>query len=365
MLNLSGLGSDASKIDYAKLPVLTGQHALVSRGVKPWIFRQHAYLAFYAGQYWCMWSEGPAIEDKPTQHVHYATSSDGLLWTQDKLVAGPPAQDGYRYISRGFWLRDAQLIALATLDNALAAQGARTPWSADLQLLGFAWDPAGRQWAKPQVISTDTMSNFPPEKLPNGQWAMMRRDHQDNVTFLVGGVDSPSVWKTWNVVGARSDAPLHPAEPVCWVLPDGRLLGLLRDSAGSKRIFQTLSADNGQHWLTPAISNFPDADSKFFGFRTSRGYYVLVSNPNPAGRNPLCLSTSDDGLTFTRMARLPVPVEAVGGPVDVDNSSGTVQYPDVIEHGGQLLIAYSRHKTAVEVIQVSLDEVDRLRQGKL
>jgi hypothetical protein len=78
---------------------------------------------------------------------------------------------------------------------------------------------------------------------------------------------------------------------------------------------------------------------------------VLVSNANPSARNPLCLAISDDGLVFTRMAALPIPGE------------GTFQYPHVIEHDGQLLIAFSRDKTAIEVVKLTMSDVDALRAG--
>ena len=37
----------------------------------------------------------------------------------------------------------------------------------------------------------------------------------------------------------------------------------------------------------------------------------------------------------------------------------------MIEHEGHLLITYSRHKTAIEVIRVSLDDVEKLHRGAL
>jgi len=46
----------------------------------------------------------------------------------------------------------------------------------------------------------------------------------------------------------------------------------------------------------------PDAGEIYWN-----GRRVMVSNPNPRGRNPLCLSVSGDGMVFTRMARLPIP----------------------------------------------------------
>jgi sugar lactone lactonase YvrE len=358
MLNLPGTGEDPSLILFTNLPVLNGAHALVSLGAAPWIFRLHNYLTFYGGKYWCMWSRGPAIEDKATQNVHYSTSTDGLNWSADGEIVGPPAQPNFRYIARGFWVRDDELLALASLDEADMGY-----FGPSLQLLAFKWDSTNQIWNPLGVVFDDAINNFPPQQLPTGEWAMVRRDHDQNVSLLAGGITSPLDWQAFDIAAANAAPPFLPQEPELWLLPDNRLLCVFRDSGGSKRLFVAVSTDNGRTWSMPQQSNFPDADAKFFGMRTSRGYYVLVSNADPDGRNPLCLSTSDDGVTFTRMARLPVPITPQGGPFDATGTSGTVQYPHVMEKDGQLFVAYSRNKTDIEIIKLSLDEVDRLRQG--
>ena len=82
--------------------------------------------------------------------------------------------------------------------------------------------------------------------------------------------------------------------------------------------------------------------------RTSRGYYVLVSNANPRRRDPLTLAVSRDGLVFTQLFYL------MGGR--------HVDYPHMIEHDGHLLIAFSGAKQTMEVLKVSLDDVDKQLQ---
>ena len=370
MLDLPGVGTATEEIDFKTFPELDGRHGLVNRGESPWLFRLHSYLAFYDGKYWCMWSHGPVVEDKPTQHVRYATSVDGLHWSQDDFIATPPAGKGERYISRGFWQRNGKLIALATLDGRLPRHN--TPWSSDLELLGFEWDPKNAEWKKPIVIFPDTLSNFPPEKVANGQWLMMRRDHKRSVSVLFGGVKSLSDWEVVPAVKYKlKNSNFQAEEPDWWELPDGRLMGVYRDNSNSTRLHRAISTDMGHSWSKPEKTNFPDATSKFFGMKISLGFYILVSNANPItnanplGRNPLCLATSDDGITFTRMARLPIPVAPEGGPFDAEHTSGTLQYPHVLEKDGQLLISYSRHKTVIETVKISLTEIERLRDGKL
>jgi hypothetical protein len=80
--------------------------------------------------------------------------------------------------------------------------------------------------------------------------------------------------------------------------------------------------------------------------RTSRGYYTLVSNANLKRRDPLTLAISHDGLVYTHLFYL------VGGR--------HVDYPHIIEHNGHLLIAFSGAKQTMEVVTISLDDLDRL-----
>jgi hypothetical protein len=103
------------------------------------------------------------------------------------------------------------------------------------------------------------------------------------------------------------------------------------------------------------ITNYPNATSKLFTLKTSRGCRVLVSNAHPkAGRRELHLAISEDGVTFTRMARLDIP----------SPKATTFQYPHIIEHEGSLFIAFSNRKNTTELLKVSLDDVERLRKGE-
>ena len=123
MLDLPGTGGDPDKIDYAALPVLKGQHAIVCPFDEQWKFQLHNYLVHRDGKFWCMWSAGPEVEDLPTQEVRYAQSDDGLVWSTPKSLTGPPAE-GRAYIARSFWERDGELLAIAASTSRRAARRA-------------------------------------------------------------------------------------------------------------------------------------------------------------------------------------------------------------------------------------------------
>ena len=357
---------DPHTIDFAALPRVPSEHVLVSdvraeahhgsdldreRGG----VNQHNYLAHFGGKFWVMWSDGPGIEDRVGQRVKFATSGDGLRWTTPRFLTPAPPRSGptspwygqrtdrgLRYISRGFWQRDGELLALASLDEAAGFFGP------SLALHGFRLDPTGESWTPAGVVCRDAINNFPPERLPNGQWMMSRRRHsyrEVGVDFLVGGVDAIDRWTSFPVLGSNTE--LSAEEPHWWTLPDGRLAAVFRDGRRRGFLYRSLSIDSGRIWTLPVRTNFPDATSKFSGLRLADGRYVLVSNPNPKQRDPLTISISDDGLVFHSMAYL------VGGR--------WVDYPHVIEHDGHLFIAFAGGKQTVEVLRVRIADLDGLR----
>lgn len=349
--------ANGGSIDYSGLPRVPSKHAIISdvrdRGGK-WV-HQHAYLAHHAGRYWAMWSDGPGLpkpgatpeqhrnivpgHDRPGTRVSYATSSDGLNWSQPRDLAGAPRIEGFGWIARGLWVRDGELLALASHFHAPGYAGE------GLSLEAFRWDAATETWVAHGTALDDSLNNFPPKKLPTGEWMMTRRDHKRQVSVMIGGVGAFDQWRIRPLAGYGGKG--RPEEPYWYLLPDGKnIVGLIRDNGGSKRLLRTFSTDSGQTWSRIVKTNFPDATSKFFVLRTSRGYYVLVSNSNPRRRDPLTLAVSPDGLVFTKLFWL------MGGR--------HIDYPHIIEHNDHLLIAFSGAKQTMEVLKVSLDDLGQL-----
>ena len=362
MLTGSWVPSDPQMIDFDALPRIPSDHVIISDVRAPGGdptkvekskggVNQHNYLIHHRDQFWVMWSDGPGVEDRVGQRVKFATSRDGRKWSPSEFLtpeppgSGPSSEvygtrtdKGLRWIARGFWKRGNELLALASLDEAAGFFGP------SLSLRAFRLDEATGVWNDRGVIYDNAINNFPPERLPDGNWMMSRRMHDYKTTgvhFLVGGTDAINTWKSFPVFGSSSE--LAAEEPLWWVLPDNRLLALFRDNRRSGYLYRSFSTDNGQTWDTPARTNFPDATSKIHGVRLRDGRYVLVSNANPKKRDPLVISLSDDGVTFTQMGYL------VGGR--------HVDYPHVMEHNRTLLVAFAGGKQTVELLRISLDDL--------
>lgn len=172
-----------------------------------WGVNQHNYLA-YGGKFWLMWSDGPGVEDRVGQRVKFATSEDGLTWTEPRFLtpepphSGPASahygkrsdQGGVRYISRGFWQRHSELYALASLDEAAGFFGP------SLELHAFRVQLSNQTWEVMGVIADDSINNFPPKQLASGQWMMSRRSHDYKTTgvqFLIGGDHAIDQWESF------------------------------------------------------------------------------------------------------------------------------------------------------------------------
>ena len=366
MLSGPWVPENTHEIDFAALPRVPSAHVVISdvraKGADPAKLEkkvggvnQHNYLAHHDGQFWAMWSDGPGIEDRVGQRVKFATSADGLKWSTSKFLtpippdSGPDSphfgtrtDKGMRWISRGFWQRDGVLLALASLDEAAGFFGP------SLELRAFRFDKGSREWRDAGLVFDNTINNFPPLKMPTGDWMMSRRmfDYKTTgVHFLVGGVKALSDWQSFPVLGSASE--LKAEEPDWWILPDQTLAAVFRDNRRSGFLYRAFSTDDGRSWSTPQKTNFPDATSKISGLRLRDGRYVLISNPNPKRRDPLTLSISDDGLFFTKMLYL------VGGR--------HIDYPHVIEHGDSLFIAFAGGKQSVELLKVKLGDADTVK----
>lgn len=353
MLNLPGTDGDPAKIKFARLPAIKGTHGVICPPDEKWTFQLHNYLLHHGGKFWCMWSAGPKIEDWPTQHVRYATSDDGLKWSLPKMLTREPAE-GHGFYARDFWVRDGELLGLT---STYKGHGGFGP-DRDMNLLAYVWDDPGNRWKEKGTVFGNAINNFAPQKLSTGEWITTRRDSGFNVSMLIGGTKALGDWRVVPVVDKQANSAssgLSPDEPICWEQPDGLLVAAFRDNGGSDRLFRAFSHDHGKTWSAPVKTEYPNAKSKVFSLLTSRGYRVLISNANTTmRRRELYLAISEDGLTFTRMARLDIP----------SSFNDSLAYPHAIEHAGQLWIAFSRKKASTELFKVSLDELEKLRAMK-
>ncbi len=163
--------------------------------------------------------------------------------------------------------------------------------------------------------------------------------------------DSPGGWKHTPIA---SEPPFDKMdEPTYYQARGGEVHMIVRDNSKSGFLLRTISHDHGRTWSRPVRTNYPDATSKNFPGRLSNGWYFLINNPNPKGRDPLAISFSRDGWTFER----PMAIRKNGPPrrfAGRAKASGSLQYPHAIEHKGSLWVIYSTNKEDIEISELPL-----------
>jgi hypothetical protein len=340
MLAVPGL--DPASIDFSTLPRVPSEEITVFAGIKDEsAYNNHPYLARHGDQLFAMWSMHPTNGNYHGMHVLYATSKDGRTWSAPRRIT--PAPDGKRYVARGFWPRAGKLLALASLDSG--APGKQPHWAApDLVLEAFEWQPRSSTWRYFGTVFRDTMNNYPPLRLPNGEWMMARRNHRFDLTLMMGGERAFNHWRTSEVPNPEGRSF---NEPDLVIRPDGVLAMHIRDNSRSRFLYRAVSKDDGQTWSNPVQTDFPDATSKNFNLHLSNGVYVLISNANPKGRVPLTLATSRDAVRYDRLM---IVEDSPGGPRIPGHDKGRgYTYPHALEHEGKLLIIYSKHRDDIVI----------------
>lgn len=338
--------------DLGRLPRLDPEVIPVYRGVEGVTgFNMHPYLAEFQGKLWAMWSCNRIRDLQAGQYIRYAVSRDGRTWTEPAILSPPEEKENLRSFARGFWVRGpGELIALVARDEAV-----RPLFGPGLELRGFRW--SGGAWKGPLTIAKDTINNFAPVKLPGGEWMMTRRDHKMRIGMLTGGIADPASWTASSVPLPADGAKLD--EPTVWTLPDGSLTAAFRDGSRSRRLYRSFTND-GKSWTAPVRTDFPDAMAKFNVLRLSNGMYAMASNPNPSGKRiPLCLSLSEDGKVFTRMAILR-DADTIYRYSGKDPGYAGYHYPQLLEHGGFLYVIHAENMEDIVLLRVPMAKITRL-----
>ncbi len=351
----NGAGQDVSRLadetisgkDPFGFPTAKGKTSVVFRGVEGKAgFNLHSYLIHYDNRFWAIWSSAMAHEEDPDQQVVYATSRNGHDWTAPRVLAKDPDGPGgpARWIARGLFVHGGKLTALAAYQESAdyGKRGKDVVWK-NLRLIYFQWD--GKEWKEAGVFADDCMNNFPPARFGR-RLAMICRDRNMDVSVALLEDEKKLEWKRTPLQNAPPFDRMD--EPTWYEDPNGVIHMIVRDNNRSRKLIRVVSRDGGETWTKPVHTNYPDATSKNFTGRLSNGWYYLINNPNPEKRDPISISFSKDGWTFTaprnvRVDAAPRRIEGRAKP------SGSFQYPHAIEHGGSLWVIYSTNKEDIEV----------------
>ncbi len=324
-----------------------------------WTYSHHPHLTFFRGRYFAIWSNGHRDEDAPGQRILISTATNFAKWSEPRpLVDSTTDANGVERVltAAGFHQHHGNLVAY------FANYG---PKKETTHLLAVT-TTNGVDWSAPQSVGLPVCPNSGPLAVRGGRFILSGHiafPYTDDPTGLTGWqmaglypkamaatvTDDPASF--WRVARANGWGAAV-CEGSVFQTDDGVIHVPLR-STGSQfrhRLWLTESRDNGVSYSEPVETEFSDTDAKFQFGRLPDGRFFYVGNPVGAGRTPLVLALSQDGVNFDRnfilgeqRYEMPRPGRSKGGEYG---------YPNVLIHDGWLHVIVSRQKEGIEVLRV-------------
>ncbi len=333
------------------LPEVPGRTATIYRAEQGgWQFNLHSFVAHHEGRFWAVWSSGRVDEDSSSQFLRCATSADGFSWSESRVLAADPDGEAgpWRWMASGIYTEGGKLYALGSLNQGNRPPGG--PWS-HARLVRYVW--TGAEWREDRVEAENAVVYFPPLRIAGRDFHVWRDSRAWFYTALAPA--GTNQWDVRRVPGPLPDYRMSETSP--FVDPAGVVHLIIRDQGYTRRLYRSLSYDDGGTWTIPVKTNYPDAVSKNMSGRLSNGWYYLISNPKDSGanpRDPLAITFSRDGWTFAHPRALrknAPPLRYKGGA----KGTHSFQYSHAIEHDGKLWVIYATNKEDIEITAYPLE----------
>ncbi len=329
-----------------------------------WTYSHHASITVFRNRFFAIWSNSRKDEDAPGQRVLMASAKDFAHW-----IAPHPLADSVRdsngvervLTAAGFHQHDGTLVAY------FGNYGQRK----EMTRLQAMTTTDGEHWSAVRDVGIPVNPNHPPQRTVSGRLiicgniAFPWTDDPSGLTgYHMTGIYPPSMSATikddpasfWDV-SKQQGWPSALCEGSFYQTDDGALHTLLRSTGGQfrNRLWVTESRDNGATWSAPVETDFSDTDTKFHFGRLPDGRFYYVGCPIGAGRIPLTLSLSLDGVQFN--THFILGDECYSMRQAGRWKGGEYGYPHTLIHGGHLYVIVSRQKEAIQVLRVALSEL--------
>lgn len=305
---------------------------------------------------YCMWQCSPTDEDSDDTWVAYSRSTDnGQTWSNPQPLALPTASS---YCTSGGWIvRDDTLTAFIDV------------WQKDADPRGgttyYIYSTDGLTWSQPQqvMMADGTAMNGvleqDPYTLSDGR--LIGACHfQPGLHVCPVYTDDPSGWSGWKKGIFESEdrgKQSRCLEPSQYLRPDGTIVMMFRDQAGTFRKLSSVSHNRGLSWSKPAVTSIPDARTKQCAGNLPDGTAYMVSCPvDMKQRWPLVLLLSSDGIVFDRTLLLRSGAATDLPPRRYEGKAKTLgyNYPKAFVHRDWLYVSYSVNKELVQYTRILL-----------
>lgn len=328
-------------------------------GSDDFAYNHGAVLTVFQDRFYMQWQSSFRDEDAGETRVNYALSEDGETWSPPRILA--PARKG-GVITNGGWLNDGKtLVAFLNV----------WPETGDAPRHGFTEfveSSDGETWTDPAPV-LDASGN--PIKgiieqdvraLPGG--GVLTALHVQPGLNAAPHTTPDPLGRTGWVRGEMQNLPAEgdvsrELEPAWYVTPEGSIIMVFRDQAGSFGTLMSESHDQGATWSTPILSGFPDSRSKQSAGNLPGGTVFRVNNPRrDRTRYPLVLSLSEDGRKFDRAYTLRTGLEDMPAMrFDGRYKRLGYSYPKSLVYGDYLYVAYATNKERIELTRIPVSSL--------
>jgi len=357
-------------------PMLAGvehfqiHHATPDTGM----FSHHAHITATGGALLAFWSSHAVDEDAPGQRVLCSVSRDGREWKTPFECfprmdeERPHGETGRVLTANGWVLLGGTAYAVVEVDDKL---GRGTPVPDPTRSRGEAYvfrgNPPRRGYGRlARAVGTDGslgeafwLVEDPPAPLPGFPAYPDLTDPRFTRAglairrVLMDPLHMPA-WDFRNRTAWTVAADGHGmCEPSVYRRPDGVLVKLSRDLDRSRRLYASLSRDDGFNWEPGVRTAIPDSPSKAVSGTLPDGRVYLIGNQVAVpGRDPLVLSLSGDGVRFDWAAA----IRSGAPPLRREGHAKSVgfQYPSAVVARDALWVIYSVGKEDVDVSRIPL-----------
>ena len=334
-------------------------------------------MTAFLGKLYCMWQSSPTDEDSDDTWVAYSISADGgRTWCFPLPLAMPTAT---HYCTSGGWLvRGDTLTAFVdTWQKGLEPRGGRTCYT--LSTDGRTWSPL-QPVTMADGSAMEGVLEQDPYPLPDGR--LVGAAHfTPGLHVCPVYTDDPTGRGGWRRAAFKSEdrgKQSRELEPSQYVRPDGTIVMLFRDQAGTFRKLAALSTDRGETWTKALPTNLPDGRTKQCAGnlpasrlsgspRVGIGTAFMVSCPSGDKRRwPLVLQLSADGTLFNRAILLRSGNSADLPPRRYEGRYKTLgySYPKAVVANSCLYIGYSVNKEDVACTIVPLWSVGATKDNE-
>jgi len=322
-------------------------------------YSHHPQLAKFKDKYCLAWSNGVVNEDDAGQRILFATSENGVTWSQHTCIAGDAHDATFGYMCSSLYSDGNKLFALGLKQETIrdaSAPGMRRIDPANYCLEGYSSDE-GLSWTK--VFEFDKQIKMLLET--------PRLTTEDRLLTAASTPNGPAMllWPDKDICRQPEIIPVSvpqgcyfPYGEGSWYqVDDGRIIVLWRDEGMSCRLWMSSSDDGGKTFTNLTMTNIPDSMSRLNAGRLSDGRFYICNNASYTllDRMHLMLFTSQDGYMFDKVYYIlnKPTTQKFKGLLKEDG----YQYPSCICDNDTFMVAYSLNKEDMEVAAIELKHI--------